>query len=187
MADTDLITSIIVAAFTSLATYTVNFVENNRDIIKQRYFEFISPAFELLDNYYKSSENNFAVQIALKKVFQLAEEHKDIIGGDIRGAIYSYQNASGKKKKKAYKKLCTIISKEHDRACESLLIPTRTKEYKKAKGQPYHYSVMRRSLGKTFVTAITCLAIGILSGSICYGTIKALKLLFTFFASLLLK
>ena len=138
MYDIQIISSIATAVFSSLAAFITNFFHNNRDIVKKQYFEFLSPAFELLDNYYSSKEEEFGVQYSLKQVFNLAEEHKDIVGGNIRYAIYSYKKAPKGKKQKAFEKLLTAISIEHDKACDVLCIYPRTFMYKYIKGQPFY-------------------------------------------------
>lgn len=176
MPDIQITASLITAIFSSLATFATTFVHNNRDILKKQYFEFISPAFELMDNYYNSSENDFGAQIALKKLFQLAEEHKDILGGNIRYAIYNYKMAPKDKKQKTFEKLRKVISLEHDRMCDNLLIYPRTFAYKKNKGQPfYSWRLILRSLRSMAITFLICGFSGIIYGFLCYLAIEIVK------------
>lgn len=174
----ELTKDIALAVFTSLATYAINFVENNKEFIKKQYFEFISPAFELLDNYFKSNEQEFEVQVALSKLFQLSEKNKAIIGGNIRTAIYEYKKVSKDEKQEAFKQLCKIISIEHDRMCILLSIKPRTKKYKQEKGQYYtkktflYYPEVRKML-----TLIISLLLGLAAYSLSKGILALIQLL----------
>lgn len=162
MQNNELITNIAVSVFSCLATYAINFSLNNKDIIEKQYFQFVSPAFEILDDYFKSDEEDFEVQIAISKVFQLAEENKSILGGDIRKAIHEYKKSSNNNKQETFMALCKVISIEHDRMSILLSIKPRDKKYKQEKGQYYKRPIfIYYTWVKILLCAIMCTIIGI--------------------------
>lgn len=141
------ITSII----TGLAAYSVTFMQNNKDIVKIRLDKFISPAFELLDEYYKSKINESKTQNVVNELIEKAKEYTYLTGGKIKLAIYKYQKCSNDEKQEAFEMLCKLISQEYDEACLLLGIPIRTSEYRRIKGQPSYWKPMFFKSAKVFL------------------------------------
>ena len=117
---------IVTALITAYGAYRIARNKDNMEIIKNRYYDIIFPIFDLLEPYLFSDNFNFEIINEVEDIIN--KDNNRAIAG--RRLIYLIELCKNTENIKNYKRLCIMISNEHDFLCKKLKIPARNERYR---------------------------------------------------------